>query len=189
VPVPFDGGQHAVEDRQLDAVRRGRRLQQKRLHRGEERRLGHPARAVRAQIAGHLAGAHAEPDQHHIGQFQRQHQAVEVGGEGVVVVPRRRSGRPAEAAAVVGDYPVAGGQQARQLLLPGSAVERVAVDQYDRPAGAVILVVELDVGGVLLADPDERHGGFLLVPAVSLPSIGSDHPAPHQSNNCTLLGE
>src|SRR5712691_10359602 len=83
---------------------------------------------------------------------------MEVGGEGVVVIPRCRAAGLAEAAPVVGDDPVPGVQQDRDLLVPGAAAERVAVDQHDGLAGAVILVVDLDVGAVLLADGDCGHG-------------------------------
>jgi hypothetical protein len=37
------------------------------------------------------------------------------------------------------------------------AVERVAVDEDDRLAGALVLVVELDGGAVLGADGDGAH--------------------------------
>src|SRR5262249_23088599 len=61
-------------------------------------------------------------------------------------------------APVVGDDPVAGLQQGWDLLVPGPAAERVPVDQYHRLAGAVILVVDLDVCGVFLSDGDGGHG-------------------------------
>jgi hypothetical protein len=41
---------------------------------------------VRAEVAGDLAGAHGEPDQHHVGEVEVFDQRVQVGGEGVVVV-------------------------------------------------------------------------------------------------------
>jgi hypothetical protein len=66
-------------------------------------------------------------------------QDVEVGGEGVVVIPGRRLAGLAEPAPVVGDDPVPGVQQDRDLLVPGAAAQRVAVDQDDRQAGAMIL--------------------------------------------------
>ena len=81
-------------------------------------------------------------------------QAVQVGGEGVVVVADDRLAGLAEAAPVVGDDPIAGLQQDRDLLVPGPAAERIAVDQHDRLAGAVVLVVDLDIGRVLPADGD-----------------------------------
>ena len=52
-------------------------------------------------------------------------QRVQVGGEGVVVVADGRLARAAEAAAVVADAAVAGGEQLALLALPGVAVERV----------------------------------------------------------------
>jgi hypothetical protein len=84
-------------------------------------------------------------------------QGIEVGGEGVVVIPGRRLAGLAEPAPVVGDDPVSGLQQDRDLLVPGTAAERVAVDQHDGPAGATILVVDLDVGAVLSSDFDKWH--------------------------------
>src|SRR5207237_3618412 len=51
-------------------------------------------------------------------------------------------------------------EQGRELLLPGVAVQRIAVDQHDGPPAPVVLVVELDVGGVLLADGDVGHVSF-----------------------------
>jgi hypothetical protein len=84
-------------------------------------------------------------------------QGIEVGGEGVVVVADDRLAGLAEPAPVVGDDPVAGLQQHRNLLVPGTATERVAVDQHDGLAGAMILVVDLDVGAVLSSDFDKWH--------------------------------
>ena len=72
-------------------------------------------------------------------------QGIEVGGEGVAVIPGCRLAGLAEPAPVIGDHPVPGLQQDRDLLVPGPAAERVAVDQHDGLAGAVILVVDLDV--------------------------------------------
>jgi hypothetical protein len=88
-------------------------------------------------------------------------QRAEVPGERVVVEPDRGLVRPAEPATVVGDAPVAGAQQHPFLPLPGVEVEGVAVDEHDRLPGAVVLVVQVDVGAVLGADGDERHGGLL----------------------------
>jgi hypothetical protein len=53
---------------------------------------------------------------------------------------------------------VAGVQEDGDLLVPGAAAERVAVDQRDGLAGTMILVVDLDVGVVLVADGDCKHG-------------------------------
>ena len=72
---------------------------------------------------------------------QALQQRMQVGGEGVVVIPAGRLAGLAEPAPVIGDDPVPGGQQGRDLLVPGPAAERVAVDQHDGLAGAVIFVV------------------------------------------------
>ena len=84
-------------------------------------------------------------------------QRLEIGGERVVVVARRGLAGLAEAAAVVADAAVAVREQHPLLALPRVAVERVAVDQDDRLAGAVVVVVDLDVGAVLGSDLDEWH--------------------------------
>ena len=85
------------------------------------------------------------PDQDGVAQVQVLQQGVQVGGEGVVVIAGGRLAGLAEPAPVVGDDPVPGLEQGRDLLVPGAAAERVAVDQHDRLAGAMILVVDLDV--------------------------------------------
>ena len=85
------------------------------------------------------------PGQHGVAQVQVFHQDAEVGGEGVVVIPGDRLAGLAEPAPVVGDDPVAGLEQGRDLLVPGAAAERVAVDQHHRLADAMILVIDLDV--------------------------------------------
>jgi len=120
---------------------------------------------VRAEVAGDLAGAHREADQDRVGQVQVLDQRGQVGGEGVVVVPDDRLAGPAESAPVVGDHPVAGLPQDAVLALPGVPVERVPVDQHDRLTLAVVPVVDVDVGAVLGADLDVRHGFLLLSPA------------------------
>jgi hypothetical protein len=113
--------------------------------------------AVAGDVAHDLAAAHGEADEGDVGEVQVGQQRVEVGGEGVVVVAVEGLGRLAEAAAVVGDDPVAGLDQRGDLGLPGLARQRPAVDEHDRAAGAVVLVVELDRGGVLGADGDRGH--------------------------------
>ena len=146
------------------------RLQQVRRDRGDQHSLGHPRpvvpelestmfpRSVAAQVAGDLPGAHGVPDQHGVAQVEVLQQGVQVGGEGVVVVADGRLAGLAEPAPVVGDHPVPGLQQHRDLLVPGAAAERVPVDQHHRLAGAVILVVDLDVCVVFLSDSHCGHG-------------------------------
>jgi len=83
--------------------------------------------------------------QDRLAQVQVLQQRAEVGGEGVVVIAGGGLAGLAEPAPVVGDNPVPGVQQGRDLPVPGAAAERVPVDQHDGLAGAVILVVDLDV--------------------------------------------
>src|SRR5690606_33518862 len=89
-------------------------------------------------------------------------QRLEVGGEGVVVVAGGGLRGATEAAPVVADAAVAGGEQRAFLALPGVAVQRVAVDQHDRRALTAVPVVDLDVGAVLTPGGHERHGGSSL---------------------------
>jgi len=88
-------------------------------------------------------------------------QCLEIACERVVVIAARRLAGLAEPAAVIGDAAVSVLEEHPLLALPGVAVQRVAVDQDDRLAGAVIVVVDFDVGGVLRSDFDEWHGAFL----------------------------
>jgi len=111
-----------------------------------------------------------------VAQVEVFHQGVQVSGEGVVVVAGRRLAGLAEPAPVIGDDPVPGVQQHWDLLIPGTAAERVAVDQHDGLAGAMILVVDLDVGVVLLSDSYCGHGAtFPLagMPGVRVPGPGT----------------
>jgi hypothetical protein len=156
-----------VEHRLVHALGVVRRLEQERRDRAHQHRLSDPGRAVRAEVAGDLAGAHGEAHEDQVGQVQVGDQRVQVGGEGVVVVAGRGLAGLAEAAPVISDHPVAGLQQDAFLLLPGVPVQRVAVNQHDRLAGAVVFVVDLDVLGVLPADGDLSHClAFLLVRTV-----------------------
>jgi hypothetical protein len=95
--------------------------------------------------------------QHGVAQVEVFQQDLQVGGKGVVAIPRRWLAGLSEAAPVVGDDPVSGFQQDRNLLVPGAAAKRVAVDQHYGLAGAVVLVVHLDVGAVLSSDFDKWH--------------------------------
>ena len=56
------------------------------------------------------------------------------------------SGASAETSAVVGDNAVARGEQRAFLALPRVSIERVTVDQHDRLAASVVLVMDLDRG-------------------------------------------
>src|SRR5690606_16956112 len=133
-------------------------LHEERLQRREERELGGPLGPAARAVPAELAGAHGEPDEDHVAQVEGLEERVEVGGEGVVVVPGADLARRAEPATVVRDDAVPRVDELALLELPAVPVERVAVDEDDRLTGALVLVVELDVGGVLLPDGDVPHG-------------------------------
>jgi hypothetical protein len=97
-------------------------------------------RTAAAELAhvARLAAAHREPHQRHIAQIEFVQKRLQVGGEGLVVVPDCRLARTSESAAVVSDDAVAGAEKRWHLLLPSGAAQRPAMDQDDGPAGAVI---------------------------------------------------
>jgi hypothetical protein len=101
---------------------------------------------VDGQVAGDLASTHSGSGQHHLAQAELAKQGVKVGGQGVEVVSGAGPAGGAEAAAVVGDHPVAGGEQGGFLFFPRVPVQRVPVDQHDRGTGPVVFVVDPDSG-------------------------------------------
>jgi hypothetical protein len=145
-----------VEDALLDALRVVVGLEQERCEALDQHGLADACGAERAEIPGHLACAHRVPDQHCVVEVELLHQRAEVGGEGVVVVAGRHLARCAEAAPVVGDHAKAGVEQRNRLSLPGGAAERESGDQHYRPAGTVVLVVQIDRSGILGADVEIR---------------------------------
>src|SRR5262245_6532213 len=76
-------------------------------------------------------------------------QLIQIRGEGVVVVPDTRLARSAEAAAVVRDDSVPGCEERRRLLFPRRSAQWPPVNQNDRRAGPMVLVIKLDGCGVL----------------------------------------
>ena len=102
-----DPGLDSLEGPGIDSFRIVRRLEQKRWYRADEHRLAYAVGSVLAQIAGHFAAAHGEADQPEIAEVELRHELVQVFGECVVVVARRRLAGLAEPSAVVGDDPVA----------------------------------------------------------------------------------
>jgi hypothetical protein len=131
-------------------------------NRPEEGGPAHASRAERAEVTDDLAGAHREADQSDVGQIEVLQQRDQVGREGVVVVAHRRLARAAEPATVIADAAIAGGEQLSLLALPRVAVERIAMNQHDRLAAAVVLVVDLDRGVVLGSNSYAGHGPIVL---------------------------
>jgi hypothetical protein len=83
-------------------------------------------------------------DEGDLAQVQGLQERIQISREGVVVISGGRLAGLAEPATVVGDEPAAVIQQDPQLLVPGAAAERVAMDQDDRRSRAVVLVVQAD---------------------------------------------
>ena len=84
-------------------------------------------------------------DQSEIVQVELGDELVQVLRESVVVIARPRLAGLAESSAVVGDDAMARIQQDGELLLPCAAAQRIAVDQNDWRARAVVFVIEVDV--------------------------------------------
>lgn len=82
-------------------------------------------------------------DERGVAEIELVDQGVQVPGEGVVLVTGPGPAGMAKAAAVVGDHAVTGPDERADLLFPGTTAQRPAVDQHDRPPGAVILIVEV----------------------------------------------
>src|SRR4029077_19085317 len=106
----------------------------------------------------------------------------------------------AKAAPVVGDHPATMLQQHRDLLIPGTATEWVAMDQDNRPSRAVVFIIQVDRARVLLADLDVRHsfllgcgvfqighvtGKSLRLPHVSVKGQDVEGSCPSTSGNCS----
>src|SRR3954470_23728252 len=120
------------------------------------------AGAVSAEIPRDLAGSHREAGEHDVlVQGEMVEQRFQVAREGVVVEAGARLARLPEAAPVIADAAILRGEQRPLLAFPRVAVEWIAVDQDDRYAGAMVVVVDVDVGAVLAADLDEWHCRFL----------------------------
>src|SRR5207248_4533612 len=97
-----------------------------------------------------------------------------IGGEGVVVVAYGRLARATKPAPVVADDAMAAREQLALLTLPRVPVQRVAVDQHQRPAAPVILVMDLDRSVVLGSNSDagHAHSSFLVSPDLNVRPLG-----------------
>ena len=121
----------------------GRRFQHQRRNGGDQRGLGHPFRAVAADIAGYFAAACGEADQDGVFQVERFDELREVVGIGVHVVAIPGLARPAVAATVMGDAAIAVGGQKQHLSLPAIRTEGPAVAEHHRLSCAPVLVIDL----------------------------------------------
>jgi hypothetical protein len=105
-----------------------------------------------------LAGAHREPGEYDVlTEREMIEQRLQIGRERVVVITARGLAGLAEPPAVIADAAISVLEQHPLLALPGVAVERISVDQDDRLAGAMVVVVDLNVSTVFASDLYERH--------------------------------
>src|SRR3989442_8077762 len=85
------------------------------------------------------------------------HELVQVFGKSVVVVAGCWLTGLTKASAVIGDDTVTCFQKNWHLLLPGSTAQWISVNRDDWITGDVLLIVEIDVAGVFLADINVWH--------------------------------
>src|ERR1700735_1371841 len=86
-----------------------------------------------------------------------RHELVQVLREGVIVVTGCLLRGLTESSAIISNDTVTRSQKHCGLLLPGSAAQRITVDQNDRLTRAVVLIIEIDVAGVFLSDSNVWH--------------------------------
>jgi hypothetical protein len=137
------GGANAVEHVDRESAGIGRRLQHERRHGRHERQFGYARRAVPADVACHFTAAHGESDEDRVLQIERLHQRREIVGERVHVVTGPRLARPAVAAPIVGDAPIAVRGQQKHLGFPAVGVQRPSMAEDNGRTAAPILVVDL----------------------------------------------
>ncbi len=94
------------------------RLDQIGPKRADEHGFAEPLGTVLADVPGDFTGAHRVADERYVGEIQRAQQRIEIGCEGIVVVPDTWLAGSAEAAAIVGDHAMAGGQTERRSAFP-----------------------------------------------------------------------
>ena len=137
-----------------------------------------------ADIAGDLAAAGRMSDQHDVVQVQRLDHCGQVVRVVVEVVAVPGLAGPAATATVVSDGAEAVGCDEIGWPVPYVGGQRPAVAEDDRLPAAPVLVEDLDVVAILLADGDCCHrklpfcltylSVLLPVPAARLPSTGAE---------------
>src|ERR1700688_58423 len=135
------------------------RFEEKGRDRGDKYSMAHVLRSVFADVTRHFAAAHRKPNQGKVAQFELRHDFVQIFGEGVVVVAHGWLARPAEPSAVVGDDAATRCQKHRQLLFPGSAAQRISVDEDHGVTRAMVFIVEINLSGVFFSDVNVGHRG------------------------------
>jgi len=96
-------------------------------------------------------------DQSEVAKGEFGDQLVQIFRESIVVVARRGLAGLAKSPAVIGDDAITGFQKNGYLPLPGAPAQRITMDQDHRLPSAVVLIVEINVAGVFLADSNVGH--------------------------------
>src|SRR5674476_569738 len=110
---------------------------------GDQRGLGHPFRAVAADITGNFAAARGEADEDDTFQIELFDEIREVVGIGVHLVATPGLARPAMAATVMGNAAIAVRGQEQHRSLPAIRTEGPAMAEHHRLSCAPVLVIDL----------------------------------------------
>jgi hypothetical protein len=138
----------------------------------DQHRLGHaPAAAILGHIPRDFAAAGGVADMDGALQVQRGGQFGHIGGVGVHFIAVRRLGRAAVPAPVMGDDPVALGQEEQHLVVPVVGAERPAMVEDQGLARPPIL--EEDLGPVLGGDGGHRS----VLPLAAGETVGAGRSA------------
>jgi hypothetical protein len=134
-----------------------------------------------AVVAGHLTPSHRETHQGDLPQVELREDDFEVASRGVVVVALGGLTGLAKAPPIVADDPVLRGDQSGDLLLPGSAAQGPATDQYHGCTGAMVLIVKPQICRVFSTDGDEGHA-HAFGSGVLLHNFGNTAPASNENS-------
>ena len=153
----------------------------------DEAGLGDVAPAVAREIAHHLAAAHRIADERRVAHAGLLDDGGKIVGEGIEVVAGGGLRRAAEAAAIVGDDPVAGLRQRRGLIVPDVGIQRPGVGQHHGAAGAAGVLDE-DFDAILGLD---LRGAGRLWPKAMRGSVAADAATsalPRKTRRVVMIG-
>ena len=142
----------AVEHLERQAAGVGWCLHHDRWHGADEHQLRDPALAVAGDGAGRLAAAGGVTDMDGVAQVQLRDDLGDIGRVVVHVVPLPDLGRPAVAAAVVGDDSITLVDEMEHLRIPIVTTQGPAVVKDDRLRGLRAPVLVEDADAVLRCD-------------------------------------
>ncbi len=109
------------------------------------------------KVACNLAAAHRKADQNDVVELKFFEHRRKIVSKDIVIVALRRVRRLPEAAAVIGDHPIACLKQSHRLKLEHVAGQRPAVNEDHSSAMSDVLDVKIGLIGSL----NEWHRGLL----------------------------